>query len=109
MDHVAKIGKKTHFGVAEPVFYSCARLMSSQVVQIFFTHLSHHRYEGFESEVQSQNLSRFGETEALKTPQNSLEIHIAFLFSLNRNLTKIILKHGNCVGYKGIFQHLWSD
>lgn len=51
---------------------SCDRLAPYQVVQIYFTHLSHHRYEGFESEVQGQNLSRFTETETLKTPQNSL-------------------------------------
>lgn len=66
---------------------SCNGLRFYHVVQVYFTHLFHHRCEGFESEVQGQNLSRFTKTEALKTPQNSLgemcrviKIPIAFLF-----------------------------
>lgn len=37
--------------------------------KVYVTHLSHHRYEGFESEVQGQNFSRFTETETLETPK----------------------------------------
>lgn len=56
------------------------------------TRLSHHRCEGFESEVQGQNLSRFTETEALKTPQKQFRRDVTrqarflvhFFFSLNR-------------------------
>lgn len=61
--------------VAEPVFYLLQKFMwwaevpGYQVVQIYFTYLSHHRYEGFESEVQGQSFSRFTETETLKPPK----------------------------------------